>query len=201
MSTPSLTDAVSYLVRYVVRMACGMPANSVRPANQLSPVGGQTDEFATVLIMSGGNIGGAALIHVPLTDGSENITEAVEQLYRFTASIQFFRGADVMADPVGLAKWSSNAFDRAVRLGSLLELSAPRELMQRVGLCLIGKGSARDLSALNDAAWESRGSVDLEFCVVGSESAIIANYNQIAIVLAAELPDGTFVTTNVEVTT
>jgi len=43
-------DAVGYLVRSLVRQACGMAANSVRPANQAYPTGDENDEFATVLI-------------------------------------------------------------------------------------------------------------------------------------------------------
>lgn len=45
-------DAVGFLVRYLVRNAMGMPANSVRPAKQAHPVGTPAAEFATVNIIS-----------------------------------------------------------------------------------------------------------------------------------------------------
>lgn len=54
-------DAVGFLVRYLVRSACGMAANSVRPANQAYPTGDENDEFATVLITNDeGSPSGAA---------------------------------------------------------------------------------------------------------------------------------------------
>jgi len=58
----SFIDAVGYLVRYLVRSACGMAANSVRPANQAYPKGDEAAEFATVLIENDrGDISGVSL--------------------------------------------------------------------------------------------------------------------------------------------
>lgn len=46
----NFTEALGYLVRKLIRQAYGMPANSVRPANQAAPTGAVDTEFATVLI-------------------------------------------------------------------------------------------------------------------------------------------------------
>jgi len=51
MASPSYTDAIGYLTRYLVRTATGMAANSVRPARQSYPSGKQDEEYATVLII------------------------------------------------------------------------------------------------------------------------------------------------------
>ena len=48
----TFTDALGFLVRYLVQQAYSLPDNSVRPANQKVPTGAEGDEFATVLVTS-----------------------------------------------------------------------------------------------------------------------------------------------------
>jgi hypothetical protein len=48
----SFKDACEFLVCYLIQQAYGMAANSVRPADQKAPTGGDGDEFATVRIMT-----------------------------------------------------------------------------------------------------------------------------------------------------
>ena len=56
----SFKDACEFLVCYLVRTAYAMPANSVRPSDQKSPVGSDEDEYATVRIMTSDSDFGAA---------------------------------------------------------------------------------------------------------------------------------------------
>lgn len=100
----------------------------------------------------------------------------------------------------GIAKPSLEAFERARRLPRLLGLSANIELMQTLGLGFESASPARDLSAIADAAWESRGSVDLTFTVISREAVAVAAVEIVPAGLLVQTPDGVIHTTEIEVT-
>lgn len=193
------TDDLNLAVRNLVRFVLGMPDGSVRPANQTAPSGGQTKEIATVLIMDVEDVGWAAsTTEIDDVDPSAR-NEAIEVPQVFTASIQFFRSPD--ADAAGIAKQSTAAFDRARRLPTLLQSQANTRAMAEMGLGFESASTARNLTKLSDAIWESRGSVDIRFTVIDRE---IFGINTIASVpLTTELqgPGGTVQTTTIEVST
>lgn len=198
-----MIDDLSIRVRRLVRTVMEMPANSVRPAEQLAPAGGQTTEIATVKIIACDDAGWPAYSLEENADPTL-VTEHLDVPKVFVASIQFFRRPAVNADAtggktaVGIAKYSNAAFDRAARLAQRLQLSAGLELMTSLGLGLLEVGHPRNLSAIADATWESRGGVDVTFSAIARESA------DVNAILSAELdvtvqPDPT-TTSTIEVT-
>jgi hypothetical protein len=176
----SFTDALSYCVRYLIRTAYNMPANSVRPANQALPVGKEAVEFAMVGILTAdSDFGTFSLSYDPVLDDgepTEQVTENLDNVYRFTTSIQFFRHTDPAVDTAGLSPFGLGAFDKAARLGVLLASAPMMDLQQQMGIGIEAMSPARNLSALVDGAiWEDRGSVDVTFVVVNRESVLLAN--------------------------
>jgi hypothetical protein len=170
---PSFVDACSYLVRYLVRMAYSLPAHYVRPAKQLLAVGDDVAEFATVKIIAGpsAEFGTSAIKWTDdPTPQSTLIIEKVDDIYRFTASVQFFRHA-IPVDSAHLPTFAMSAVDRASRLCSRLGSSTMLDLMETVGLGLEGAGQVVDVGDLvNGSKWEDRGSVDLHFVVANYET-------------------------------
>jgi hypothetical protein len=181
MSIKNFTDACAYLVRYLVRSAYSMPANSVRPSDQPYPTGVEGGEFATVKIISqDADFGSWALEYTAGTTTS--VTQNLDNLYTFVASIQFFRhaapsqGAQTI-DGAGLSPFGLGAFDKAARIGAMLSTEPMLQLMETMGLGLNTDGidRARNVSALIDGAvWDDRGSVDVEFVIVNRESVSVA---------------------------
>lgn len=164
-----MIEDVTRIVCGLVRVVMGMPANAVRPADQIMPSGGQVAQFATVKIISISDSGRASssLVATSPTVTTE-VTDAVKIV---VASVQFFRSA--AADAAGIARYSRAAFDRAARLRQRLQMSAYVALMRALGLGLLQVGAARDLTALADDTYESRGQIDLTFSFVNRESAVI----------------------------
>jgi len=193
MARASYIDAIGYLVRYLVRSATGMAANSVRPANQTYQTGVQDAEFATVQIISDeGDVSSAIRRTVNDTAiGSTKVSETLDVYHEFTASVQFFRHATPRCDGEGISAFGMSAFDRAARLQSLLMLSTNMELMEKMGLMFLGASGARNLSALVDGAyWEDRGSVDLFFGCNTSETVLLETMATAEIALKAQWPGG-----------
>lgn len=164
-----MIEDVTRIVCGLVRVVMGMGANTVRPADQIMPSGGQVAQFATVKIISAHDSGRAirSLVATSPSVTTEN-TDAVKIV---VASVQFFRAPN--ADAAGIVRYSRAAFDRAARLRQRLQMSASVALMRSLGLGLLGAGEARDLTALADDTYESRGQIDLTFNVVNRESAVV----------------------------
>ena len=172
---PTFTDACAYMVRRLVRTAYNMAANSVRPAKQAYPVG--VSEFATVQIIKGptGDFGTSAIVWKDdPTAHSTKVIEEIETGYKFTASIQFFRHALPANGADGSSPFGLGAVDKAARLETVLGSTAMMDLMERMGLGLQGSGDPVDVGALvDDAKWEDRGSITLDFVVINREQFIL----------------------------
>lgn len=167
-----MMDELSRAVRFLVRTVMDMPADSVRPAEQVAPVGGQTIEFATVKIFSLTDVGTPATSEENIGGDPDNVTTHVDQTKRFKASVQFFKSPPTTKDPVGKAKKSLAAFDRAQSLRQRLWLPSSIAAMNEMRIGLLDVGDARDLTALADTVYESRGSVDLTFNVIARQSEV-----------------------------
>lgn len=107
----------------------------------------------------------------------------------------------------GIAKPSTEAFDRARRLKRRINLSPNVELMQKLGIGFETASPARNLSALAPGgAFESRGQIDLTFSVISREIAGAADGvtdvdpEQIQIAMLAQLPGGAIQPIEPEVT-
>lgn len=163
------TDDLNLAVRNLVRTVMGMADGSVRPTNQVAPAGAQTLEIATVQIITAAELGWANEGQIDNSDGSSTAT--VDALEEVVASIQFFRSPN--PDPVGLAKFSTAAVDRARALCRRLQLPSAVAAMNAAGLGLLRMSQVRDLTAIADSTWESRASVDLTFDVSTLESEAV----------------------------
>jgi hypothetical protein len=180
---PSFVDACSHFVRKLVGAAYNMPSGSVRPAGQPYPVGNEVSEFATVKIMAGpsADFGAQSVEYVnDPTTGSTKVNENIENVYRFTASIQFFRHATPTSDGAGLAQFGMSAVDKAARLDTILASSPMMALMEQMGLGLEDSSEPRDVGAfVNSSTWEDRGSVDMTFVIVNREQFLIESFGSI----------------------
>jgi hypothetical protein len=85
-------DDLNYDIRKLVRSVMGMPENSVRPAKQSVPAGGQFDEIATVDVISTDVLGTGAVSHETVGSVPSDVTtERVDQEHRVVASVNFYR--------------------------------------------------------------------------------------------------------------
>jgi hypothetical protein len=170
---------VNAKVRELVRTLLGMPANSVRPANQNAPTGVLGEQFATVYIGAIADTGMDDFFVTPEAAPSNNVTEVNQGQRLFTASIQFFRG---------------DALAKAHRLHMLMGMSAGIEALHDAGLGFVRAHPARDLTQIVDTYWEPRGQVDIEFHALAQESASLPTYGAFPIDIT------TSTTTHFEVT-
>lgn len=177
-------DAINLAVRDLVRAVMGMPNGSVRPADQMAPAGGQATEIATVKIVSTSEIGHAALTQADA--GDDTSTASVDQLDEVVASVQFYRSP--AKDAAGKATYSNAAFDRAKRLGARLQLPSSVTLMNDAGLGLLRVGPARNLAALADSIWESRGQIDLTFNVSTIETEAVVTVTDVPVGIVFQPP-------------
>lgn len=116
-----MIDDVAFNVRKLIRTVMGMPANSVRPAKQHAPAGGQTDEMATVDIITDEQIGTPARSYETTgTVPSDVTTERMDSLHQFVASVNFYRrpptsaylrGATVSDDVADYTGITAGGFD------------------------------------------------------------------------------------------
>jgi uncharacterized protein DUF3383 len=85
-------DDLNYNVRKLVRTVMAMPENSVRPAKQSVPAGGQMDEIATVDILESPDLGWPAFTYENADDTNASpVNENVDQLKRAVVSVNFYR--------------------------------------------------------------------------------------------------------------
>jgi len=183
-------------IRNLVRVVMGMPENSVRPADQIVPAGGQTVEFATVKVIAASDAGLASVSNETVGNVT---TEHVDVHKLATVSVQFFRGS--AKDGAGLAKYTNLAMDRAARLVQRLQLSASVELMNSLGLGFLSASTPRNLTAVVDTSYESRAQVDLVFDFANRESATVPTILSVPVHVGVQQPNGNAQTRDFEVTT
>lgn len=190
-------DEINLAVRGLIRTVMGMPANSVRPAEQSAPAGGQTAEIATVKIITSDDLGWPNDSLANSTDPTM-VTASSEFLTEVVASINFYRSPS--KNPAGIATYSNEAFTRATVLARRLQLPGALDAMLAMGIGLIDVGKPRNLAAIADATWESRGQVDVTFAIVNQESVELAAIASTEIDVTAQVASGSQQLT-IEVTT
>ena len=157
---------VNQRVRELVRTLLDMPANSVRPANQNAPTGTVDTQFATVLITSVNTTGWDERRLINEASPSTNVQESTVGQRHVIASVQFFRG---------------DAFTKACRLRTLLDLSMATDKMQAAGLGFIRASPAKNLTMVVDTFWEERGQIDIEFHIMTQETVSTSTFSQLRI--------------------
>jgi hypothetical protein len=197
--TFNFIEACSFLVRKLIRMAYAMPEGSVRPANQEALTGVEGEEFATVRIIGGisSDFGAASVEYADdPTLGSTQVLENIDNVYRFTVSVQFFRHADPGLDGAGQSPFGLSAVDKAARLAVVLSSSTMMELQERMGIGLEDASDARDIGTLvHSATWEDRGSVDLTFVIVNREQFMLESIGCASVSLEVQEPGQAQLTT------
>lgn len=140
------------------------------------------------------------LMTSPTTGQTSSVRQAVATTTVGAADVSTLLALTAAAGAVGsdnatgIASYGADAFDRARRLPVLLDLSANVDLMQTLGLGFEDAGKARNLAALADSAWESRGSIDVTFNIVSREALAVAAVASVPIGLNVLEPDGTIQT-------
>lgn len=180
-----MIDDLNRNIRELVRTVMGMPANSVRPANQIMPTGAQNDRRATVQIIDDRQVG---VSRRETAAPDPNLTESIDSVQVFTASIQFFGGTK--HDAAGIAKSQNWGLEMATRLGPRLRLASSIELMTKLGVLLLAEGTPRNLSGVVDATYESRGQVDLTFTAANREQADVPTLVSAAVELKVQESTG-----------
>ena len=178
-----------------IRTLLGMPANSVRRANQMDPPpsGGQTDQYATVLVQEIGTYGWDEVTYTdpsnaglgeqgsgggPLGgDETTDLTENITGQRRFMVSVQFFR---------------EDAIVKANTLGALLQSSNSIAAMVADGICISKIGAVRNLSALVDTFFENRAQMDIEFNFINQEQVDMPTFATFGGQLDTETSSDTF---------
>jgi hypothetical protein len=154
-------------LRAIVRQLLAMPANSVRPADQVAPVGGTAEPFASVRYVSEDYTGDdveswadvAPDTATPPNDLSNSMIGPREALF----SINFYR---------------SGSLKRARRLQALLASPAGLELLDAADLGVSNVSSVRNLSAIESAEFEERAQVDLTVRFTAIEAAVGPSFNR-----------------------
>lgn len=156
-------------LRELIRTGLGMPANSVRPANQHGPADAG-EQFATVLltILAPTGIEDERFVNEPV---GTNVTESIVGQRTVLASVQFFRG---------------DAMTKAARLWQVLNLSANLEKLENLGIGLVRASNPRDLSAVENTKWEARAQIDVEFHLIAIESTSTATFGTFPVVISTE---------------
>lgn len=194
-----MIDLLARNLRYLVRVTMGMPANSVLPANQKHPSGGETREWATVQIMDVVDAGQPIQRYEAVPSVHTDVAEAVQSVKQFTASVHFHGQPE--ADAAGQAKYSNAAFDRAAAIRQRLSLSDSILRMENLGIGFLSASPARDLTSQVDQNWRSHGQVDLTFNVVDEQRAIVPAINLADLELDFQRSDGSIATRTIEVIT
>jgi len=158
--------AVNRSLRGIIRTLLGMPANSVRPANQNAPTGTMDEQFATVLVTSVGAEGWDDSRHQNEAQPSTNVAESVTGQRRLAASVQFFRG---------------DAYTQACRLRTLLGTSQAIASLQAAGLGFVSASPARNLTGVIDTYWEERAQIDIELYLIDHEVISTPTYGRFPI--------------------
>jgi len=158
-------DDLNYNVRKLVRTVMAMPANSVRPAKQSAPAGGQVDEMATVDIISDEPLGTPAVSYETVgTVPTDVTTQRVDNVHRFVASVNFYRrpptssylrGFTISDDPDDYLTIEDGGFDISIdgtnRQISLLDFSGATTM---AGIAAIIQTRLQAALAATKCAWD-----------------------------------------------
>lgn len=166
-----MIDQANKAIRTVIRTAMGMPANSVRPADQDGPTGPADAEFATVKIISARDAGEPSVGQATIVDDDDNVTQTTEVTKIVVASVNFYKAPP--KDATGQPRYSNAAFDRAANIVQRLNRASAILAMQQAGLGLISASPPRNLTGAVDSVHESRGQIDLTFSFVHAESETV----------------------------
>lgn len=186
-------------IRQIVRVAMGMPANSVRPEAQLAGSGREMEHLATVKVIDESDRGWPSFEYSNV-DGTKTsqVNENVDQIKQLMVSINFYRGGK--ADTAGMPLYTVEGMNDASRLAQRLRMTATRDLALSLGLLFVDASKPRDLTSLSGPAWRSRGQVDLRFNVVNRETSQINSIGSGSLTTTIQGP-GAPLTDTTEVTT
>jgi hypothetical protein len=169
-----------------------MSSGSVRPAKQRYPADDDVAEFATVGIITGPSADWGTWsteLADDLATGSTKIVETIDNVYKFTASIQFFRHATPANGRDGLPVFGLGALDKATRLEARLASESMMELMEQMGLGIESSSDPIDVAAIvNDTYYEDRGSVNIVFVIVNREQFLIESVGSAEVTLKVAEP-------------
>jgi len=165
------TDQLNDMLRQVLQDIFQVDDNYFRPANQKGPTGGPDDPFCTILVSELSSTGTDERSYKPTNEPSNNIVETGRGMRSFLASINFYK---------------SDAYNKAVRLKTLLTMEGVSAKLQAINFGLYRTGNARDLTGFNDADFEGRGQIDLEFYVVSAESILVPTFGTFTLQTSTE---------------
>jgi len=139
--------------RALIRELLGLPEHSVRPANQVAPVGDQSKPFITVLVTQENSIG---IDPVSLSDGLGTLVDVkTEGHYPVTVSVQAFR---------------EGALNNMGRIRALMVHPLVHDRLMNLGLGYVSASAVRNLTGvLNRTLQEERAQLDLTFHTLRSE--------------------------------
>lgn len=195
LAMPIALATIEQNFRANVQELLGMPANSVRRANQQNPPpsGGQEDQYATVLIQDISTYGWDEVTYVDPSqaglgqqgsgDGplggqeTTDLTENITGQRHFTASVQFFRG---------------DAMVKANTLTALLQSGGSIAAMVADGICIAKIGPIRNLPALVDTFFENRAQLDIEFNFINQEQVDMPTFATFGGQIDTETESSTF---------
>lgn len=167
-------------IRELVRTLTGMPANSVRPANQNAKTGPKDEQFATVYITSRESRGWDTAEIADQPDPSTELTEYVVTFLQLEVSVQFFR---------------AGANRLATLLASKLQSSPGLELLQKLKIGVEDIGRVADMTQVVDTFYEERARITLALNVIDVQSSSIKTFGTFPFTVTT--PDNT---TDFEVT-
>lgn len=162
--------AINASLRSIFRIALGMPANSVRPANQNAPTGDLSTTFGTVLVTEIDTQGVDQRTYAD--QGVEGqLLEIISGIRRVMVSFQSFR---------------TGAYSDCLRLGGLLRGSASLRALNLAGITLIRVGRATNITQVIDTLDEERAQVELEFSVSSVEQSAVATLASVDITVTVD---------------
>jgi hypothetical protein len=193
-------DELNRTLRGIIRVATGLAADAVRPADQHGPTGDAVAEFATVRIMSMEPVGASSNLSYA-ADASPTatvVTENIDTVYRAVVSVNFFKGP--AKDAAGVPKYSNAAFERAVLLPRLLHQASAVLAMQQAGIAFMSASLPRNLTRAVDNVNESRGQIDLTFSVANRQSQSVPTIEHVNLGLQIEWSQDDIEQRDIEVT-
>lgn len=190
---------VGAAIRQLIAFVTGLPGADVRPGDQVAPTGGQGKEHCRVTIISARDVGtGASSLETEGDFPDDETTEYHDADKRVVASVNFY-GAP-FKDSAGVQKYNTRGFDRAALLEQQLTLNANVDKMNELNLAFVSASPPRNLAAVVDKTFESRGQVDLTFDIISRVSAPIETVVEVPLTTKYQAPGGAITTQTTEVT-
>jgi hypothetical protein len=194
-------DEIARTLRGIIRVAMGMPANSVRPARQPGPTGDGDDMFATVEVVRAEDVGHPTKTteDVYVGDVYQHTLQHVDMTKQIYVEVNFFKGA--AKDATGQQVRSSIAFERACLIEQRLRLESANLALQQAGLGFLRATNPLDLTESVDHVYESRGRIELTFSLVHRETEQLPTIESAELGLQVEWSPETIEQRTIEVTT